>query len=80
MLFRSTTFANEQLYHLRDQQSLRWKVPEIRFIGVAAGPPVIAILMDHTGKALFYILCGISLLAVLSTFMAIKPDEKDTAK
>jgi hypothetical protein len=27
MLFR-TTFANEQLDHLRDQQSLRWKIPE----------------------------------------------------
>ena len=27
MLFR-TTFANEQLNHLRDQQSLRWKISE----------------------------------------------------
>lgn len=52
----------------------------MRFIGVAAGPPVIALLMDHTGKLLFYMLCGFSLLAALSTFMAIKPDEKDTAK
>lgn len=52
----------------------------MRFIGVAAGPPVLAILMNHTGRLLFYILCGISLLAALSTFMAIKPDKKETAK
>lgn len=52
----------------------------MRFIGVAAGPPVLAILMDHTGKLLFYILCGFSVLSALLTFMAIKPDEKDTAK
>ncbi|WP_338473218.1 MFS transporter [Niallia sp. XMNu-256] len=52
----------------------------MRFIGVAAGPPVLAILMGHTGKLLFYILCGFSVLSALLTFMAIKPDEKDTAK
>ncbi len=52
----------------------------MRFLGVAAGPPVLAILMDHTGKLLFYILCGFSVLSSLLTFMAIKPGEKETAK
>ena len=52
----------------------------MRFIGVAAGPPIIAILMNHTDNLLFYILCGVSVLSALLTFMAIKPDEKDTAK
>ncbi|XTP52813.1 MFS transporter [Niallia sp. Krafla_26] len=52
----------------------------MRFIGVAAGPPILAILMSHTGKLLFYILGGISIISALLTFMAIKPDEKDTAK
>jgi len=51
----------------------------MRFIGVAAGPPVLAILMDKTGHLLFYILCGCSLLAAFATFMAIKPDKEKPA-
>lgn len=46
----------------------------MRFIGVAAGPPILAILMDHASGFLFYILCACSLLAALATFIAIKPD------
>ena len=47
----------------------------MRFIGVAAGPPIIAILMKNTELALFYILCTCAILAALATFMAIKPDK-----
>ncbi len=49
----------------------------MRFIGVAGGPPAIAILMKHSDKALFYILSGITILAALATFMAIKPDQNN---
>jgi MFS transporter, ACDE family, multidrug resistance protein len=45
----------------------------MRFIGVAAGPPVIALLMKGNEKWLFIILSSVSLLAALITLMAIKP-------
>ncbi|MFD2445660.1 MFS transporter [Bacillus sp. CGMCC 1.16607] len=45
----------------------------MRFIGVAAGPPIIAILMKHNEKALFFVLCGISILGAIITLFAIKP-------
>lgn len=48
----------------------------MRFIGVAAGPPVMTIMMKHAENSLFYILSGLSLLGVIITFFAIKP-EKD---
>ena len=48
----------------------------MRFIGVAAGPPVMAIMMKSAGNSLFYILSGLSIIAAISTFIAIKP-EKD---
>ncbi|GLB59435.1 MFS transporter [Cytobacillus sp. NCCP-133] len=48
----------------------------MRFIGVACGPPAIAILMKHSDKALFYILCGLTILAALATFIAIKPENE----
>lgn len=51
----------------------------MRFIGVAAGPPVMAIMMKHAENSLFYILSGLSLLAALATFIAIKP-EQETSK
>lgn len=51
----------------------------MRFIGVAAGPPAIAILMKHSEKALFYILSALTILAALATFMAIKPDNNNGA-
>ncbi|PWW17519.1 ACDE family multidrug resistance protein [Cytobacillus oceanisediminis] len=47
----------------------------MRFIGVAAGPPAIAILMKYSDKALFYILSAITIVAALATIMAIKPDK-----
>jgi ACDE family multidrug resistance protein len=51
----------------------------MRFIGVAAGPPVIAILMKHNENMIFYLLSGLSLIAAILAFFAIKP-EKDSSK
>ena len=48
----------------------------MRFIGVAAGPPLMAIMMKFAGNFIFYILSGLSIMAAISTFIAIKP-EKD---
>lgn len=48
----------------------------MRFIGVAAGPPVIALLMKNSHKLIFIILTSLSLAAALATFLAIKPDKK----
>ena len=48
----------------------------MRFIGVAAGPPVMALMIKFAGNFIFYILCGLSIIAAIATFIAIKP-EKD---
>ncbi|MGG0716931.1 MFS transporter [Robertmurraya massiliosenegalensis] len=48
----------------------------MRFIGVAAGPPVMAILLKHVEGSLFYILAVVGISAVLLTLLAIKPDKK----
>ncbi|WP_019155790.1 MFS transporter [Robertmurraya massiliosenegalensis] len=48
----------------------------MRFIGVAAGPPVMAILLKHIEGSLFYILAIVGITAVLLTLLAIKPDKK----
>lgn len=48
----------------------------MRFIGVAAGPPVIAILMKNSQKSMFILLTVLSITAALATFIAIKPDKK----
>jgi MFS transporter, ACDE family, multidrug resistance protein len=50
----------------------------MRFIGVAGGPPAIAILMKHSDQGLFYILSGITILAALAAIIAIKPDANDS--
>ncbi|MFO1444821.1 MFS transporter [Bacillus sp. Bva_UNVM-123] len=50
----------------------------MRFIGVAAGPPIMAILMKHAEKSLFYVLSGVTVIAIIATFMAIKPDGAKT--
>ncbi|WP_163540020.1 MFS transporter [Gracilibacillus sp. YIM 98692] len=49
----------------------------MRFLGVAAGPPVIAILMDRFNGMLYYSLAGFSVIAALLTFFAIKPSAED---
>lgn len=48
----------------------------MRFIGVAAGPPVMAVLMKHTEISLFFILSFISILAGFVTFIGIKPGKE----
>lgn len=47
----------------------------MRFIGVAAGPPIIAILMKNSVKTIFILLTALSIAAALATFIAIKPDK-----
>jgi MFS transporter, ACDE family, multidrug resistance protein len=49
----------------------------MRFIGVAAGPPIMALMMKHTESSLFYILGGLSAIAAIATFIAIKPGKKE---
>ncbi len=45
----------------------------MRFVGVAAGPPVVALLMKKSENGMFYLLAGASLLASFLAFVAIKP-------
>lgn len=45
----------------------------MRFIGVAAGPPITALLLKHAENWMFYIFSLILLIAALATFLAIKP-------
>lgn len=49
----------------------------MRFIGVAAGPPVMALMMKHIESYLFFIMGGFSVIAALAIFIAIKPDKKE---
>ena len=44
----------------------------MRFIGVAAGPPLMAILMKHMDNFQFYILCALTLIAVIAAFFRLK--------
>lgn len=48
----------------------------MRFIGVAAGPPIMAILQKHLQSSLFYILAGISAIGLLVILFGIKPEKK----
>jgi MFS transporter, ACDE family, multidrug resistance protein len=48
----------------------------MRFIGVAAGPPIMAIMMRYTENSLFYILSGLSVTAAIVTFIDIKPQKE----
>lgn len=52
----------------------------MRFAGVAAGPPVIAIMMNQGNKGMFFLLLGLSVIAAVLAFMAINPDKKKTPK
>ncbi|WP_210365137.1 MFS transporter [Bacillus sp. REN3] len=49
----------------------------MRFIGVAAGPPLVAVMMETSSKLMFFILMAASLAAALAAFMAIKPDKEE---
>ncbi|NCU17214.1 MFS transporter [Pallidibacillus pasinlerensis] len=48
----------------------------MRFIGVASGPPVIAILMNYDVKWIFYILTALTIICILICLIGIRP-EKD---
>jgi len=48
----------------------------MRFVGVAAGPPIMAVMMKNMDKSLFYVLTGLSLLEELATLKAIKPEKE----
>lgn len=45
----------------------------MRFIGVAAGPPLFAMLMDASVKIMFLTAAGLTILAVVFTYFAIRP-------
>jgi ACDE family multidrug resistance protein len=45
----------------------------MRFIGVALGPPMIALLMKQSANGMFYLLVGLGLLASIVALTAIKP-------
>lgn len=49
----------------------------MRFIGVAAGPPIIALLMKYSNHWIFILLSILSLLAAIVAFIAIKPSKKE---
>lgn len=51
----------------------------MRFIGVAAGPPAMAILLKHFEASLFYILASVGVVSVLFTLLAIRPAKKEAA-
>jgi ACDE family multidrug resistance protein len=46
----------------------------MRFIGVAAGPPIIALLMKHPSHWIFILLSSLSLVAGIVALFAIKPE------
>ncbi|GHH98342.1 MFS transporter [Neobacillus kokaensis] len=48
----------------------------MRFIGVAAGPPIIALLMKYSNHWIFIIMSTLSLLAAIIALLAIKPETK----
>lgn len=49
----------------------------MRFIGVAAGPPIIALLMKGANHWIFIIMSSISILAALIAMFAIKPQTEE---
>ncbi|WP_042457439.1 MFS transporter [Neobacillus dielmonensis] len=51
----------------------------MRFIGVAAGPPIIALLMKYSTHWIFILLSGLSILAAIATLLAVKPPPKEEA-
>ncbi|RAK23092.1 MFS transporter [Anoxybacillus vitaminiphilus] len=48
----------------------------MRFIGVALGPPIIALLMKQSTNIMFYLLTGLCLLASIVILTAIKPSQE----
>ncbi|MBP3040711.1 MFS transporter [Bacillaceae bacterium Marseille-Q3522] len=52
----------------------------MRFIGVALGPPITAIIMNQSEKGIFYLLCGLSAFSAIIALFKIRPESKQTAK
>lgn len=52
----------------------------MRFVGVALGPPVYALIMKADHSIVFYTSAGVSLLAALLAFFAIKPEKEEGEK
>lgn len=50
----------------------------MRFLGVAAGPPVIAVMLENNGEWIYYMLAALSVIAIIFTFLAIKPDPAES--
>lgn len=48
----------------------------MRFIGVASGPPIIAILMKKWDVGFFYIIFGLGIIAAILSFIAIRPKKQ----
>lgn len=47
----------------------------IRFIGVALGPPIIALLMKKMDQNLYYILAGLTVMTALICYFGIRPEK-----
>ncbi|MDQ0300234.1 ACDE family multidrug resistance protein [Salibacterium salarium] len=52
----------------------------MRFVGVAFGPPIIALMMKHAPGFIYFSLGGIAIIAALLTFFAIKPSDDEEKK
>ncbi|ANX12465.1 MFS transporter [Fictibacillus arsenicus] len=48
----------------------------MRFVGVALGPPIYAVLMQSSHEMVFYTSAGVSILAAIAAFFAIKPEKE----
>ncbi|TCP27042.1 ACDE family multidrug resistance protein [Scopulibacillus darangshiensis] len=51
----------------------------MRFIGVAAGPPLFAVMMDKSVMMMFMVAAAAAIIAGVLAFIAIKPKEKENA-
>lgn len=51
----------------------------MRFAGVAAGPPVIAVMMDQGIKGMIFLLTGLSAVSAILAFKAIRPEKEKKA-
>lgn len=45
----------------------------MRFIGVAAGPPIIAVLMKYSNHWIFILLSSLSIIGAIVALISIKP-------
>lgn len=48
----------------------------MRFVGVALGPPIYAVLMRSSHEIVFYTSAGVSILGAIAAFFAIKPEKE----